>query len=150
MSFVDPSGTGGPQLKARHVKDDGDDILERDEDVPAPKIAPPVFFSVPAPPMAPPPPPPPAPTRPSRPAQRGGGGVNIMRSQSMSTADRFISAPPKFKPPPPPPPAAIEITELPPEPPAPKLPSQSTTAVSTTDKSKRHFIHQVPNTLQIM
>ena len=32
ITFVDPSDTGGPQLNARHVKDDGDDILERDED----------------------------------------------------------------------------------------------------------------------
>ena len=100
--------------KGKNVADkDAEDIL-LDDNIPPPKIAPPVFLSAPPPP--PPPPTNPPPTLPGRHRQlknqHGGGnratsgmGPSVLRSQSMSTADRaqYISGPPpKFRPPPPP------------------------------------------------
>ena len=84
-----------------------------DENIPPPKIAPPVFLSVPPPPPPPPVnPPPPLPVRhrhmgPQTGRGRGtsGKGPSVLRSQSMSTADRvqYVSGPPpNFRPPPPP------------------------------------------------
>ena len=111
-------------MKAKN-KSIEDEILE--EDFPPPKIAPPVFFSVPAPPPAPV-------VRPSRPIHRSSNRAPVMRSQSMSTADRYVSGPPpRFRPPPPP----IEITELPPEPSQPPAP-----VIEEPKSGKRHFIHQ--------
>ena len=97
-----------------------------DENAPPPKIAPPVFLSAPPPP--PPPPPNPAPMHVPRQQRqfrmqngegrgRGGvGGPSILRSQSMSTADRmgYVSGPPpKFRPPPPPIPVAPTNCHIP-------------------------------------
>ena len=85
-----------------------------DENIPPPKIAPPVFLSVPPPPPPPPsnpPPPLPGRHRQQRSQKVGGnrtstgGGPSVLRSQSMSTADRiqYVSGPPpNFRPPPPP------------------------------------------------
>ena len=91
-----------------------DEILS-DDNIPPPKIAPPVFLSAPPPPPPPPtnpPPPLPGRHRQLRPQNVGGGGrtssgmgPSVLRSQSMSTADRvqYVSGPPpKFRPPPPP------------------------------------------------
>ena len=99
--------------KSRNTVDKVAEEILSDENVPPPKIAPPVFLSVPPPPPPPPiNPPPPLPVRhrQMRP-QTGGGrgpsgkGPSVLRSQSMSTADRvqYVSGPPpNFRPPPPP------------------------------------------------
>ena len=139
--ILDPSGTVGPQIQprnnesnnnilngfkdsSRHTKNISngknknvaDKVAEEilsDENIPPPKIAPPVFLSVPPPPPPPPPNPPPSIAARHRQLRSqnggnrtaGGKGPSVLRSQSMSTADRvqYISGPPpNFRPPPPP------------------------------------------------
>ena len=121
--FADPSGTTGPQMKPYYQHQSGESFTttkpgSKEDNVPPPKIAPPVFLSVP--------PPPPNPTNQNAPIPPmrsrngppfGGPRRNApMRSHSMSVADvnRFYGSPPlpRFRPPPPPNARGVEISEL--------------------------------------
>lgn len=157
--FTDPSGTPGPQMSGRNYYQQssaGESFTTtkpgaKEDNVPPPKIAPPVFISVPpappapsanGPPVAPmrsrgPPPPPFGPPRRNVP----------VRSHSMSMADinRFYGSPPlpRFRPPPPPNSqqrnagAKVEITEL-----GVDSASENEDEVhKKPNKPKKHFIH---------
>lgn len=124
----------------------------KEDNVPPPKIAPPVFISVPpAPPVAPTANGPPVAPMRSRGPPPGFGPPrrNVpVRSHSMSIADinRFYGSPPlpRFRPPPPPNPqqphrvsgAKVEITEL-----GVDSGSENEDELHKKQKPKKHFIH---------
>ena len=123
-NFADPSGTTGPQMKPYYQHQSGESFTttkpgSKEDNVPPPKIAPPVFLSVPPPPPNPTNQNAPVPPMRSRNGPPFGGPPRRnapMRSHSMSVADvnRFYGSPPlpRFRPPPPPNARGVEISEL--------------------------------------